>query len=565
MYSATEMLDDTESDPVAIPRSSPSHPSAPKGKFKTYLNNPLPRPSHRSRSDKTIASAPDSAVVDLSNQDTVPSMIRDSIRNLSNTTEASAADSAVDVKTPSGSGSNISLPSNVVVEKTMKALGRDVADVLPQAGMHEAMAAAESTIHCAGLSSEDFHLSTVGSLPPMPNKVIRRVNTSTNLRLDTSAVITSDPPPTQQEERSPYANTGDSELDYRINIIDRRSSTVRERKQFVLQPVGTLEISGVLENPPEDSIPGALLAHEHPYKPHRAAPSPPNGAGERKIRNPFKCFCNWTRRLNGRREAQAARKREVKEKKVARYQEAKTENRAAKRAAEEAKSAEQQRRRDSIARAMDAKAKIKRDIEVHRERQRVLEMKTKENAARQKQEMAGREKAAKFALKERKRQDAVDMREERLKKKSGRKELEKKWERENLGRSRRRQAWGYVNNAMGKYDGEHSASREEEEMDRLLREAVLEKQYEAAQLKSEKEERERARQRTGDVDPSRQDLTWWEMNGLNTPPTGSATAAGNAESTEDSDDDSHCSQDTGDIEDAVRRVGEVDDAMANVL
>jgi hypothetical protein len=497
-------------------------------------------------------------------------MTRDSTRHPSNATEASVADSAVNVKTPPGSGSNIHLPSNAVFEKTMKALGRGVADVLLQAGMHEAMTAAESTIHCAGLSRADSHLSTVGSLPPVPNKFIRRVNTSTHLKLETSATIASDPFPTQQEGRSPYVNTGSSELDYRINIIDRRPSIVQERREpLELQPIGMLEVienveSGAVKNLPEDPIPGALLTHEHSYSPHRAAPSPPNGAGERKTRNPFKYFCNWTRRLDGRWEARAARKREAKEKKIARNQEAKTEKRAAKRAAEEAKSAQQQRRRDSIARAMDVKAKIKRDIEAHRERQRVLEMKTKEDAARQKQEMAEREKAVKFAFKERKRQDVVDRREERLKK-SGRKELEKKWGRENLGRSGRCQAWGHVNNAMGKYDGERSASPEEEEKGRLLRKAVLEKQYEAAQLKFEREETERVRQRAGDVDPSRQELTWWEMKGLNAPSTGSVTAARNAESTEDSDDNSHCSQDTGDIEDAVRRVGEVDDAMANVL
>jgi hypothetical protein len=176
----------------------------------------------------------------------------------------------------------------------------------------------------------------------------------------------------------------------------------------------------------------------------------------------------------------------------------------------------------------------------------------------------GEGESANLAVQERKRQGAIDEREEKSRLKKERKELESKWGKEGLGRNRRCQAWGYLNKAMGRYE---MPSKEEQENNRLAREAVFEKQCEAARLKFEREEMERVRQRIGDVDPSRQELTWWEIKRLSAPPMGSASAAENAGSTEgsDSDSNSYYSEDTGDIEDAVRRVGEADDATANVL
>ena len=111
-------------------------------------------------------------------------------------------------------------------------------------------------------------------------------------------------------------------------------------------------------------------------------------------------------------------------------------------------------------------------------------------------------------------------------------------------------------------------SPEEEELSRLLREATLEKECEAARARFEHEEMERIRQRADDVGARRQEMTWWEVRGLSTPPRGMAAVptviTKNEESTDESD--RVYPQNTGDNEEAIRRVGEeMDNARANML
>ena len=118
---------------------------------------------------------------------------------------------------------------------------------------------------------------------------------------------------------------------------------------------------------------------------------------------------------------------------------------------------------------------------------------------------------------------------------------------------------------MGKRGDAHSETLNNEEKSRLLREAVGEKQCEAAQVKLERNKVEGTRQRAGDVATGRQKFVQFEKKGLSALPTCGATVAGNAESTEDSDSGICCSRDTGVIEDAVERVSEVEFTMVDVL
>ena len=343
-----------------------------------------------------------------------------------------------------------------------------------------------------------------------------------------------------------------------MSRFDTRHSTVRELCEAELPGIAeTIEDvqKGFVTNLPH--IPfgqePVLHPHRHSYCPHRSAPSPPNP----KTRNPVKRFCEGVRSFDERWEARQARKSEMKKEKMVRRQEMGMMKIADKKAREEKESAAAQTRRDSTARARDAKVKIKRDFEAHRERQGVLEVKVKENAVRQKREMAEREKAAKLVAKERKRQDAT---EEKMRKERERMELGREIERKCAVRC-------HLNHTVGKYDGEGNTDNttpEEKEKRQVVRAAVLREQCDAARLKLEREER--VRQRAGDVDVRSQELTWWERMSLTAPPrVVSAAAVKRTESTEDSDSASHYSQDTEDIEDAVRKVGEVDDATENVL
>ena len=407
----------------------------------------MPGPPYCSNSDKTPTSVPDSAITDLSDSDTVSGSARDSTRHPSNATEASVVDSAVNVNTPTDSGSNTPQTSYAVIQKTYMALGMAISDVVPQAGMREATSVGqpdcrehpsqiptvESRIQSERLSRAS---SQGGSLTPMSKKSVRRVNNSANLRLDTNVSNFADGPSSipALEDRSLYISTWDENLQRRVNVHDRRASSVREQ----LDRVAVSEFAGIVrttEDIRDDStveefsrfpIPSVLLAHEHSYMPHRPAPSPPKGAVEWKTVNPFKRLCAWARHLDQRWDARGARKEEAKDVKMAGRQEAKFDKWVVQRGAGEKQNMEQQRRRDSIARARDVKAKIKRDVDAHTERQRVLECKTKDDLVRQKREMVDRKKGAKLALKERKRLDTVDRKEANLRKRGVRKELKRR-------------------------------------------------------------------------------------------------------------------------------------------
>lgn len=555
-----------------------------------------------SKSDETFSSIPDSAIAGVeSKEESTISLVKP---NRSDATIFSNKDSAVDVNSPAAGKVLVSSPDFVmgleeVVGDALRTADLNAAQAKarnvysnsslpppitsPEAGLSlKAAKAATGSVFIENFSppstrslspslhhsstvarpsrsnSPRIHLlntsgtlsrvnslsnpSAVSAWPPFQNlfqnSSVRRVGSNTNLRPSINGRVTTKERVSIQE-RIIFVDMWDEQLGRRVIVPDRPPTVRHFLEQWEPQAAPITEtIQDGNPSPIRSPIPAALVADRHNYIPGRHAPLPPDEE-ERKSWNPLKRFCQRLARLDERWDARKERKCAVKAERRARKSEAK------------------HRRRESMVRAKNTKFAIKQEVAAHRKRQVKLKATAKATALRQKEETKERARTKKIAIKEQKRKDAEDAREEKLRKARDRAALKAGRERDNVATRKKYCVHEHVINTMRRYGGYdcHLTSPDKQRVT-LLREEVLGKRCKAAQAKCEREEAERIEQKIDNLNARKQAMTWWEMLGLSNPTR--------EESSEDSE--SLYSQDTREIEDAVRRVGErVDDARMNVL